>query len=241
MAVVVAKIYILRHAETAFNRQELVQGQLDTPLHEAGELQAELAANALKDVPFGVGGAAYTSDLERARKTAEIILKDHPGVKLETVEALRERFSADWQGGSVHGRGTTPPDAESHADVVARSVKWWNETITEHVQRKAAELETIEAIEPTQDGAESEEGRHAFDPAHILVVSHGGVIGRMVPELIKSSKVRRLEGVENPEERRCATASISIIETYEDGKGVLVSYADTTHLSKDLVQEGADD
>lgn len=62
---VVVKVYIVRHGETEENRQGIMQGQLDTPLNAAGLRQAELAADALEDVPFG---AAYSSDLQRARK-----------------------------------------------------------------------------------------------------------------------------------------------------------------------------
>ncbi|KAI0362498.1 phosphoglycerate mutase-like protein, partial [Trametes cingulata] len=231
---VVAKVYIVRHGETDHNRQNIIQGQLDTPLNAAGVRQAELAADALEDVPFEAGGAAYSSDLQRARKTAEIILEKHPGVKLEVAEALRERHMGDWQGGSVHNRGNPPPNLEPIVDFMARSVKWWNETLTKHAQRKTAELKTLES---TQNGIEGKEGQPAFEPAHILVVSHGGLIGTLVTNLVGSRKVRAAEGVEIG---RCFNASISVIEIHEDGKGVLVSYADTTHLNVDLVQENAD-
>lgn len=64
---VVARVYIVRHGETEHNRQGIVQGQLDTPLNDTGVEQAQLAADALEDVPFGV---AYGSDLQRARKVS---------------------------------------------------------------------------------------------------------------------------------------------------------------------------
>ena len=64
---VVARVYIVRHGETDHNRQGIVQGQLDTPLNEAGVEQARLAADALEDTPFEV---AYSSDLQRARRVS---------------------------------------------------------------------------------------------------------------------------------------------------------------------------
>ncbi|KAI0672863.1 phosphoglycerate mutase-like protein [Trametes maxima] len=225
---VVAKVYIVRHGETDHNRQGIIQGQLDTPLNAAGVHQAELAADALENVPFG---AAYSSDLQRARKTAEIILEKPPGLKLETMEALRERFMGDWQGGSVHDRGAPPPNLEPVAEFTARSAQWWGATIARHAQRKAAELSALRAA-----SAQDSDG-DAFEPVHILAVSHGGLIGTLVTNLIGSRKVHAAEGVTIG---RCFNASISVIEIEEDGKGVLISYADTTHLDDDLVQDNAD-
>ncbi len=65
MSIVVARVYIIRHGETDANRQGIVQGQLDTPLNDAGVEQARLTADALEDTPFEV---AYSSDLQRARR-----------------------------------------------------------------------------------------------------------------------------------------------------------------------------
>ena len=69
MPSVVARVYIVRHGETDYNRQGIVQGQIDTPLNEAGVEQARLAADALEDTPFEV---AYSSDLQRARRVSAL-------------------------------------------------------------------------------------------------------------------------------------------------------------------------
>ncbi|OSD08503.1 phosphoglycerate mutase-like protein [Trametes coccinea BRFM310] len=225
---VVAKVYIVRHGETEENRQGIMQGQLDTPLNAAGVRQAELAADALADVPFG---AAYSSDLQRARKTAEIIVERHPGVRLETTEALKERYMGDWQGKLIGTRGNPPANLEPIITFMARAMKWWNDTIARHVQRRAAQLK---ALGPTM---EDDQDAREFEPVHILVVSHGGLIGTLVTNLVGSRKVVVAEGVEIG---RCFNASISVVDVEESGKGVLVSYADTTHLNMELLQENAD-
>ncbi|EIW60260.1 phosphoglycerate mutase-like protein [Trametes versicolor FP-101664 SS1] len=217
----VARVYIVRHGETDDNRAGIIQGHLDTPLNAAGVRQACLAADALADVPFD---AAYTSDLSRARKTAEIIMEAHPGVLLETSEALRERFMGDWQGRDMHARGDPPANLEPVAHLSTRAVQWWNTTVARLAQRKAAELASA--------GDAS-----TFAPAHVLVVAHGGLIGTLVTTLTGSRKVRAAQGVVVG---RCFNASISVVDVEEDGRGVLVSYADTTHLDVDLVQENAD-
>ncbi|KAI0707771.1 phosphoglycerate mutase-like protein [Earliella scabrosa] len=230
-ATVVARVYIVRHGETDHNREGIMQGQLDTALNAAGVEQARLAADALEDVPFGV---AYSSDLERARKTAEIIVEKHPGLVLDTREDLRERYMGDWQGESIALRKFPPANMEPQQDFVARGARWWNEDVLRHAQRKASELDSKLAAAAAAAPAQPEVD---FEPVHILAVSHGGLIGQLVLNLIGSRKLRVAEGVEIT---RCFNASISVIEVYGDRKGLLVSYADTTHLNVDLVQENAD-
>lgn len=82
------RVYIVRHGETEENKQKIIQGQLDTALNSEGERQADLVAEALRDVPFDV---SYSSDLRRAADTAKRILAHHSGVELQTPTAVRER------------------------------------------------------------------------------------------------------------------------------------------------------
>ncbi len=68
-------IYILRHGQTAKNKENLLQGRSDVPLNDAGRQQAE----AVRD-RFQVEGirfdAVYSSPLIRAVQTAEIAVGD---------------------------------------------------------------------------------------------------------------------------------------------------------------------
>ncbi len=59
------RIYLVRHGETDANRRGVIQGQLDTPLNELGQRQAELVALRLRSISFDV---AFTSDLRRATR-----------------------------------------------------------------------------------------------------------------------------------------------------------------------------
>jgi 2,3-bisphosphoglycerate-dependent phosphoglycerate mutase len=68
---IAAKVYLVRHGETAENRKRIIQGQLDTDLNEVGLEQARLVALALKDVPIDI---AYTSSLKRAAKVIVVLL-----------------------------------------------------------------------------------------------------------------------------------------------------------------------
>src|SRR5581483_6290832 len=70
LVVVATTLLLARHGETDWNRERRWQGHADTPLNEAGRDQARaLAASLRRDPPVAV----YSSDLARARETAEIV------------------------------------------------------------------------------------------------------------------------------------------------------------------------
>ncbi len=186
------------------------------------------------------------------------------GAKIETgsliafafagVDVLAQ-FMGQWQGGLAAKRTNPPPDLEPLIDFNARGVEWWNKTVARHAQRKAAELRTkrggcVAAGKTGSDGEAGKANGHTreldgaeemaeldFEPIHILAVSHGGLIGSLVTNLIGGRKVQAAEGVSTG---WCYNASISVIDVEENGKGVLLSYADTTHLDGDVLQHNAD-
>ncbi len=87
-------LIILRHGETVWNREDRYQGHLDSPLtplglEQACALAARLAASRCS--------ALYSSDLGRARHTAEIIA-DKTGQRLQLDPRLRERHLGIFQG-----------------------------------------------------------------------------------------------------------------------------------------------
>jgi len=68
-------IYLIRHGQTEFNRDDRVQGRVDSPLTELGALQARAMGERLKAIVREAPGvwALETSPLGRARQTAAII------------------------------------------------------------------------------------------------------------------------------------------------------------------------
>ena len=81
-------IYIVRHGETNQNVKRIIEGHGDTPLNENGEMQAKLISEKLRHVQFDL---AFSSDLLRAKRTAEIIALEH-NLLVETTRLLRERY-----------------------------------------------------------------------------------------------------------------------------------------------------
>jgi broad specificity phosphatase PhoE len=86
--------YITRHGETVWNRQQRMQGHLDSPLTENGIAQAKQTAQKLKEIVFD---HAFSSDLLRAKRTAEIIAADHDLV-VKTSKLIRESTLGPFEG-----------------------------------------------------------------------------------------------------------------------------------------------
>jgi len=89
-----ARILIIRHGETAWNRGKIFRGTYDIPLNENGKQQAVLAAEALKDVTID---AAYTSPLSRATESAEIVTESH-GISPVTHDGFIDLDYGEWTG-----------------------------------------------------------------------------------------------------------------------------------------------
>jgi probable phosphoglycerate mutase len=90
-----ARLLLVRHGETDWNRQGRFQGQIDIPLNANGRAQAEAAGSFLAPVPIQ---RAYTSSMARPRQTAEAILASHPGVPLTSTTGLVEIGHGLWEG-----------------------------------------------------------------------------------------------------------------------------------------------
>jgi len=90
----ICTLYIVRHGESEANVNKIVQGHTDSPLTRRGIEQAEELAETFKDIGFD---AIYSSDLDRAKRTAQIIRLDRD-VKIKTSSLLREKFFGIFEG-----------------------------------------------------------------------------------------------------------------------------------------------
>jgi probable phosphoglycerate mutase len=123
------RILLTRHGETDWNAIGRVQGQLDIALNDAGREQAR----RLVDLFAGIAiGAVWTSDLARARETAEIVAAAL-GLPAPHIEAeLRERRMGRFEGLTREEcaatypdawRAKEPPEAEAAEAVIARMTR----------------------------------------------------------------------------------------------------------------------
>jgi len=89
------KLIIIRHGETIENQKGILQGHLPSKLSEAGIEQAKKVALRMKNEKIDF---IYSSDLARAKDTAEEIAKFHTNVPLKFVKELRERNLGEFEG-----------------------------------------------------------------------------------------------------------------------------------------------
>ena len=87
----------MRHGLSSFNQEGRIQGREDaSQLSDAGVEQARRLGDALKDVPLT---AAFCSPLQRAHKTADLLLaRQGSGVTLTSTEQLLEIDLSSWSG-----------------------------------------------------------------------------------------------------------------------------------------------
>lgn len=91
--------YLIRHGETEYNVEGIMQGWTDSPLTENGVELAKQLGNGLADIPFT---AAYTSDSGRAVDTLNHVL-DGRDVPVTETELLREMYFGEKDGQSSEG------------------------------------------------------------------------------------------------------------------------------------------
>lgn len=90
-------LYLIRHGATPPNLIDppVMQGDgINEPLAPIGRVQASRAAAALADRPLK---ALYSSPLDRAMETGELVAEPH-GLTVQAVDPLREVKVGDWLG-----------------------------------------------------------------------------------------------------------------------------------------------
>jgi len=149
------EIFLCRHGETEQNNNGIVQGQMDgIELNQKGLEQAEKLAGRFESKDID---KIYSSSLDRARRTAEIVadLHDH---EVETSDLLKEVDRAEFEGKQFEEmiEVIDRSDSESH--------EWspkGGETLAEMQKRGMRFLEDLKE-------------RHEQDE-RIVVVAHGGI------------------------------------------------------------------
>lgn len=193
--------YLVRHGQTDWNKDGKIQGTTDIPLNEAGRCQAEQLANKLKEKNKSVIfsktkiDAIYTSPLQRAFETADILAKKEH-LPLRRLFELKERDFGDWEG------------------------KTWQQVEKEHTDE--FHLWRDQPMIGMPSGGESRgscEARSARAITKILaetagdavIVAHGGIIVFLMNYLLRFKR--------EPQEIIVSNASLSIV-SYDRSTGM---------------------
>ncbi len=100
------RLFLIRHAQTVWNRDRRYQGWQDSALSEIGRGQAEAVGRALAREPLK---AVYASTLGRARETAEAIAAHH-GLTVREDAAFCEMGFGEWEGLAFDACKAADPD-----------------------------------------------------------------------------------------------------------------------------------
>ena len=123
--IIMTTLYLVRHGETVDNVAQIMQGQRQGLLTQAGRAQIEALADALADVHFD---AIVSSDLKRSYDSA-CILADRRHMEVCATALLRERDWGDFTGRYIPDLKDVPfPDnVEKMEDMLERArtfLKW---------------------------------------------------------------------------------------------------------------------
>lgn len=202
------ELYLIRHGETEWNRAGIHQGLMDSPLTEAGRIQASAMGERLRDESIRFE-AIYSSDLRRARHTAELIaaplgqaeeivdaeeLRERGLGPLEglTYPQIEEQLPEDYELHTVGDPHYRPEGGESWADTFSRACPFLREICRRHAGGK------------------------------VLAVSHGGVLGMALRDAL---------GITLLPPRRFALPNVGLnIFEYVDHNWTLRTWGDTAHL-----------
>jgi len=171
--------FLTRHGETDWNKEKRHQGHTDIPLNDIGIEQAKVIAGRLKNEKIDL---ILTSDLIRARKTAEII-GEAIGAEIVVDKDLRERFQGDLEGKT---------DEEI--------AKYHFENPLALYDKSVAGGESYKDLEERVWGAFS---RHGKEHGHknILLISHGGALRTLIRRIrnLSVEEVIARDSVKNTE------------------------------------------
>ncbi|KAK9157364.1 hypothetical protein Scep_003938 [Stephania cephalantha] len=201
----VAEIVVVRHGETTWNALGRIQGQLESELNEIGWKQAEAIAERLsKELK---PAAIYSSDLMRAKNTAEMIAKRCHIDEVIVVTELKERHVGSLQGyvwGEIKEKEPEACNAffSTQNDV---EIPGGGESFDQLCERSVAALEEIAS-------------RHKGE--RVIVVTHGGVLRAVYMSL-----------TQEPTAGKIMNGSLNVLHLSEK-KWQFKTWSDVSHLNE---------
>jgi broad specificity phosphatase PhoE len=157
-------VWLARHGETDWNREERWQGHTDIALNDVGRAQARALAERLR----GRGiTRIHASDLRRARETAEIVAATLGGSDVVVDPGLRERSFGLFE-------GLTRLECEQ-----LHAAHWASYRSAARRMPPGAEAQDALVVR-MQDAIARAVAAAAGTDGAVLVVSHGGAIRALV-------------------------------------------------------------
>ncbi|MCL2409324.1 MAG: histidine phosphatase family protein [Oscillospiraceae bacterium] len=202
------RIFLIRHAEAEGNLYRIAHGHFDGKITENGYRQIELLKNRFANEKID---AVYSSDLTRARVTAEGICQSH---RLEfcTMDRLREVSIGEWEG--LFWEAIEERWPEQLGYFVSDPVKWGikgNESYSDLQNRITGCIKDI---------------AKAHDDETVAIVCHGTAIRTFICGLMgyPSHEIAKVT--------RCDNTAVTMI-VFENEELKLEYYGDNSHLNNE--------
>lgn len=162
-----ARLIIVRHGQSIWNSENRFTGWVDVDLTEKGKKEAREAGIKLLDYNFDI---AFTSDLIRAQKTLDIILKtiNQQDIPIIRDKALNERMYGDLQGRNKD---------EARAEFGAEQVHIWRRSYDIAPPNGESLKDTAERVLPYFESAvlpKLKEGKN------VLIAAHGNSLRALI-------------------------------------------------------------
>ena len=170
------QLCLLRHGESLWNKENRFTGWVDVPLTDLGREQAEKAGELIKKegLRFQV---AYTSVLNRAIETLEIVMKTiQQNIPVIKDSALNERMYGDLQGLNKEDTAKKYGDQQVHIWRRSYDIKPPNGESLEDTQKRTIPFFMNCIMTDIKEGK------------NVLVVAHGNSLRSIVMYLDKLSK-----------------------------------------------------
>lgn len=218
-------LYFMRHGQTIINKAGRTQGWCDGVLTKSGIEVAVNTGLGLSDIKFK---SVYSSDLGRAIKTANIVIKENKygkDLRLNEAEGLREVYFGKYEG-------------EYEEVVLKDMLSYLNVKSIEEAEEKydfqKAYCDSIAVLDETNEAEDYETALNRImnclnnicveneedDDVNVLLVVHGGMLRLIIDHCDKSYDVRNI-----------SNASVSKLE-YDNGKFSVMSVNDMSYSEK---------
>jgi len=198
-------IYLVRHGQTAWNKEEIFRGRTDVPLDETGLKQAELAGQYFKGMEIH---GIYSSPLSRAWETAQKIAQFH-NLKVQPLQGILDMSFGRWEG-------------QSHRDIQKNDKEIYRQWVeTPHLVRLPGG-ETLDEVR-TRSMHAIEEVIQMHPGKTLVFVSHRVVCKVLICGIL---------GLDNSHFWQIAqdTTAINLIQ-YKNGKYILSLMNEICHLN----------
>lgn len=198
-----SRLYLVRHGETDWVQAHRCHGYSDIPLNARGLMQAERLRERLRREHLD---AVYCSDLQRARRTAQIAASAH-ALEVVARPELRELHFGEFEGAIFEQISERNP---------ALAQAWLERSLTLAMPGG----ESLPQLARRVAGFAPRLNDH--DGQTVLIVAHSGSLRALFCHLLGL-------GLEHWWQLRLEPASVTIVETYPQG-AMVRTVNDVCHL-----------